>query len=244
MFGREWISPAQSFIELLDQLFLIPELNPFGYVKICDRRFPRALFCGGGPALCPRRGDAGAVGVAGAAEVVHETASTMWHWMLGRLFSMTALGVMTAIGLWLLGVPLPIALGFLSGIMLFVPYICSVVSAVLSVVIAVSINFTLAICVIGLYIAVHQIEGYILDPLVQRRVKHLPPALTLCAQIILGFLADLLVCCSQPHSLQPLSSSYGWSISRMCSAIARPQHLCLSSAAALAPNLLMPGRGS
>ncbi len=43
-------------------------------------------------------------------------------WMLGRLFSMSVLGIMTAIGLWLLGIPLPVALGFLAGILTFVPY--------------------------------------------------------------------------------------------------------------------------
>jgi predicted PurR-regulated permease PerM len=50
----------------------------------------------------------------------------------------------------------------------------------------------LAVYVIGLYIAVHLIEGYILVPLVQRRVARLPPALTLSAQIILGVLAGFL----------------------------------------------------
>ena len=50
-----------------------------------------------------------------AEEILHETASAIWYWMLGRLFSMTVLGVLTALGLWLLGVPLPVALGFLAG---------------------------------------------------------------------------------------------------------------------------------
>jgi predicted PurR-regulated permease PerM len=127
-----------------------------------------------------------------AAEILHEAANAMWYWMLGRLISMTALGIMTAIGLWLLGVPLPIALGFLTGIMIFVPYIGSAASAIPGVLIAASINFMLAAYVIGLYIAVHVIEGYILVPLVQRRVARLPPALTLSAQIILGVLAGFL----------------------------------------------------
>lgn len=127
-----------------------------------------------------------------AGEIQHETASAIWYWMLGRLFSMTVLGVLTALGLWLLGVPLPIALGFLTGIMTFVPYIGSIASAIPAVLIAASLNFQLAIYVIALYLGVHLTEGYILVPLVQRRVVHLPPALTLSAQIILGVLAGFL----------------------------------------------------
>jgi predicted PurR-regulated permease PerM len=127
-----------------------------------------------------------------AADVLHETASAIWYWMLGRLFSMTVLGVLTALGLWVLGVPLPIALGFLAGIMTFVPYIGSIASAIPSVLIAASINLGLAVYVVALYLGIHLTEGYILVPPVQRRVVHLPPALTLSAQVVLGVLAGFL----------------------------------------------------
>jgi len=127
-----------------------------------------------------------------AAEILHEAASVMWYWMLGRLFSMSVLGIIIALGLWLLGVPLPIALGFIAGTMIFVPYIGSILSAIPSGVIAASIDLTLATYVIALYIGVHLIEGYILVPMVQRRVMHLPPALTLSAQVILAVLAGFL----------------------------------------------------
>jgi predicted PurR-regulated permease PerM len=127
-----------------------------------------------------------------AAEILHEAASAMWYWMLGRLFSMTVLGIIVALGLWLLGVPLPAALGFLAGIMIFVPYIGSILSAVPSGVIAASIDLTLAVYVLGLYIGVHIIEGYILVPVVQRRVVHVPPALILSPQVILAVLAGFL----------------------------------------------------
>jgi predicted PurR-regulated permease PerM len=127
-----------------------------------------------------------------AAEILHEAANAMWYWMLGRLFSMTVLGVIVALAPWLLGVPLPAALGFLAGMMIFVPYIGSILSAVPSGVLAAAIDLTLAVYVIVLYIGVHIIEGYILVPMVQRRVVHLPPALTLSAQVILAVLAGFL----------------------------------------------------
>jgi predicted PurR-regulated permease PerM len=127
-----------------------------------------------------------------AALVMHETATAIWYWMLGRLFSMTVLGLVTTLGLWLLGVPLPVALGFLAGIMIFVPYIGSIASAIPAVVIAAAISLSLAVYVIVLYVGVHLVEGYILVPLVQRRAVHLPPALTLSAQVVLGVLAGII----------------------------------------------------
>ncbi len=125
-------------------------------------------------------------------EILHETASALWYWMLGRLFSMAALGVLAALGLWLLGVPLPVALGLLVGIMAFVPYLGAIVSAVPAVLLAAATRLDLALYVIILFFGIHLTEGYLLVPLVQRRVVHLPPALTLSAQIILGVLAGFL----------------------------------------------------
>jgi predicted PurR-regulated permease PerM len=56
-------------------------------------------------------------------EILHETVSAIWYWMLGRLVSMTSLDFLVAMGLWIIGIPLPVALGFLAGILTFVPYI-------------------------------------------------------------------------------------------------------------------------
>jgi predicted PurR-regulated permease PerM len=127
-----------------------------------------------------------------ASQILHEVAAAIWYWMLGRLLSMLVLGVLTGLGLWLIGVPLPVGLGFLAGILAFVPYIGAVASAVPSMLMAAAVNLDLAIWVALLYLALHLVEGYLLVPLVQRRIVHLPPALTLSAQLLLGLLAGLL----------------------------------------------------
>ncbi|HEY7193286.1 MAG TPA: AI-2E family transporter [Gemmatimonadales bacterium] len=127
-----------------------------------------------------------------AAEILRETAAAIWYWLLGRLLSMTLLGILAMVGLWALGVPLPFSLGFLVGIMSFVPYLGSIASAVPSVLIAAATSFNVALYVIILFLGLHLIEGYLVVPLVQRRLVHLPPALTLAAQIILGVLAGII----------------------------------------------------
>jgi predicted PurR-regulated permease PerM len=113
-----------------------------------------------------------------AAAILHRTADAIWYWLLGRLLAMTLLGAMATAGLWLLGVPLPFALGFLVGLMSFVPYLGSVAAA-------------LPCVVILLFILIHMVEGYLLVPLIQRRLVHLPPALTLSAQLVLGAIAGI-----------------------------------------------------
>jgi predicted PurR-regulated permease PerM len=45
---------------------------------------------------------------------------------------------------------------------------------------------------LALYLVLHILEGYVLVPLIQRRAVHIPPALTLVAQVLLGELLGLL----------------------------------------------------
>ena len=118
-----------------------------------------------------------------AAQILGATADTLWRWMLGRLFAMAVLGSLVTLGLWIIGVPLPIALGLLAAIFTFVPYLGAFASAVPSVLIAGAVRLDLALYVVVLYLAIHLVEGYVLIPLVQRRVVRLPPALILSAQI-------------------------------------------------------------
>lgn len=104
---------------------------------------------------------------------------------------MTVIGVVIGVGLWLLGVPVPGALGLLAGILTFIPYAGSVISAVPAVLLAFTIGSELALYTILLYVGAHVIEGYILVPLVQKRAAHLPPALTLSAQAILSVIVGI-----------------------------------------------------
>jgi predicted PurR-regulated permease PerM len=127
-----------------------------------------------------------------AAEILQQTANALWYWLLGRLFSMAMLGIMATVGLWILGVPLPFALGFLVGFMSFIPYVGSVASGVPSVLLAAATSLDLALYVIVLFILIHAVEGYLLVPLVQRKLVHLPPVLTLSAQVLLLVIAGFI----------------------------------------------------
>lgn len=127
-----------------------------------------------------------------AENILDQTGEALWDWVLGRLFSMVMLGVLTTAGLWGLGVPLPFALGLLAAILTFIPYVGAFISAIPAVLLALAANTTLSFYVVLLYLALHAIEGYLLIPLVQRRAAHLPPALILTGQLILGLLAGFL----------------------------------------------------
>jgi len=101
---------------------------------------------------------------------------------------MTVVGTLTAIGLALLGVAAPIALGLISGMFAFVPYVGPILASVSGILMASMQGPVLVGYVIALYAGIHFVEGNIVTPLVQAEVVELPPVLTLFATLVFGLL--------------------------------------------------------
>lgn len=109
-------------------------------------------------------------------------------WLLGQLFSMTVIGVLTGIGLSLVGVPSALALGLLAGLAEFVPLVGPIVSAIPGLLLALTVGPETALWALLVYFGIQQIESYLLTPLVERRAVSLPPVVTLFAILALGVL--------------------------------------------------------
>jgi predicted PurR-regulated permease PerM len=88
--------------------------------------------------------------------------------------------------LGLLGVPLALTLGLITGILELVPYVGAWLAAVPAGMVALLKGPEYLAYTLGLYLGLHLLEGYVLLLLIQRRAVHLPPALTLVAQALLG----------------------------------------------------------
>ncbi len=127
-----------------------------------------------------------------AREVLSDLRLTLWRWSLGRLFSMSVIGVATAIGLWLMGVPLPITMGMIAALLTFVPNIGPVLSVVPPLLLALPQGMMLGVYVVAFYLALQLAESYLLTPLVQRHELSLAPALTISVQLLMSILAGAL----------------------------------------------------
>lgn len=127
-----------------------------------------------------------------AYEVLDEIGMVLRWWLVGRLITMTVVGVAAGIGLWWLGVPLAFTLGVLTGVLEFVPYIGPVLAAAPPLLIAFNIDPQIAFYVLVLYIAIQTSESYLLTPLVEQRAVELPPALVIFTTLLLAVLAGPL----------------------------------------------------
>ncbi len=121
-----------------------------------------------------------------AREVLYRIGDALGLWLLGKMMSMVIVGPITAIGLSLLGVPLALVLGVVAGFFEFIPYLGPILAGVPAVLIAFSNGPILALQVLALFGAIQLAEGYLLQPLVERRTVSLPPAMTISMQVLLA----------------------------------------------------------
>ena len=127
-----------------------------------------------------------------AREVQQALGATLRWWLLGQIFSMAVIGVLTTLGLWLIGVPLAVVLGILAGLLEFIPTFGPFMAAVPAVLLALVASPMQALYVMLLYIAIQAIESYVLLPLVQQRTVNLPPVITITAVVLLGTMFGFL----------------------------------------------------
>ncbi len=80
-----------------------------------------------------------------ASDLLRAITQTMSWWLLGRGVSMMAIGIITGIGLWLIGIPLAFSLGLLAALLAFIPYLGPIISAIPALLVAFSIG-RVALC--------------------------------------------------------------------------------------------------
>lgn len=112
-------------------------------------------------------------------------------WLVGQIAAMAIVGAMTGIGLWILGLPSPLALGLLAAALEFIPYLGPILSAVPAVLLTLARDPHQALVAVALYIVVHQLENHLIQPLVQQRAIAIPPAVLLFGVLAGGSLFGL-----------------------------------------------------
>ncbi len=123
-----------------------------------------------------------------AAETLDAISESLRNWLKGQALGMLFVGVGTGLGLWLVGVPAAWAIGLVAGLAEFVPYAGIIVAGIPAVVLAFGQGTDTGLWTIGVLIAVQQLQGNLVMPLLQNRMVDLPPAITIFGIIAAGIL--------------------------------------------------------
>jgi predicted PurR-regulated permease PerM len=121
-------------------------------------------------------------------ETIDDVANALRLWMLAQLIQMAAIGLISYFAVWLIGLPSPLALGFIAAICEFVPYVGPIISAIPAVLVAASQSGHAMFWTVIAYLAIHQLEGNLFVPLIQQHMVFIPPALVLLGIVVISFL--------------------------------------------------------
>ncbi|WP_080055829.1 AI-2E family transporter [Spirosoma aerolatum] len=124
--------------------------------------------------------------------VMDQCYTTLKNWFISRTITMTVVGLVTGVGLALLGIPFAIVLGIMAGVLNFIPNLGPYIALVPALLVAMPQGTNYLLYVMALYMGVQSLEGYILTPMLDKRFVSVPPALLLFGQVLLGVLVGLV----------------------------------------------------
>src|SRR3569623_957482 len=99
---------------------------------------------------------------------------------------MLAVGVVTWIGLAVIGIPSSFILGIQAGLLAFIPTVGALIGGLIIVLASLAAGWVAAASAFALFLGVHALESYILTPIIQRQAHDIPPATLFAFQILLG----------------------------------------------------------
>lgn len=123
-----------------------------------------------------------------AAEIFDGVGEALRLWLLGQLIEMFVIGLLTTFAVWVIGVPSPLALGLIAGIGEFIPYLGPLLAGIPAVLVALTKSPETALWTLLAYLLIHQIEGNLVAPLIQRRMVAIPPAVMLLGIVGITYL--------------------------------------------------------
>src|SRR3989454_11237544 len=122
-----------------------------------------------------------------AIQVFDDAAATLRAWVVGQLIAMAVLAALTAIGLWILGVPYWLAFGIFTGLVAIVAFFGTLVCAILPALFMVaSGDWLKVLLVLLLGVVVHVFEANVVVPRIMQRKVELPPVLTIASVLVMG----------------------------------------------------------
>lgn len=114
-------------------------------------------------------------------------------WMQGQLLLVVIVGLLTYLGLSILGIPNPMFLALLAAMFELIPLFGPILAAVPAVAFALlDGGIALGLLTTGLYVIIQQFESQLIHPLVVRKIIGIPALIAILALIIGGTVAGFL----------------------------------------------------
>jgi predicted PurR-regulated permease PerM len=128
--------------------------------------------------------------------VVEDSIRAVSSSLLGNIAISVVAGTVAGVTCWLLGMPFPVVLGVITGLLDLIPQVGATIAAVILSIVAVTVSTEAVIVTIVVQLVYQQVENYIVYPIVYRQAVQLSAFTTivavLVASAILGVVGAIL----------------------------------------------------
>lgn len=114
------------------------------------------------------------------------------RWLCAQALAMTAVGAMAGLGAWALGLPAPLAIGVISGLLEFFPIVGPWLGAVPVLLLAFGQGPQVMVLAALMLLAIQQLESNVITPLAQESFTEIPPFLVLFGLVVFGLVFGLV----------------------------------------------------
>jgi predicted PurR-regulated permease PerM len=123
---------------------------------------------------------------AGVSDTLAEIRAAWAGWLRGVAVDMVTSGLLFYAGLRIIGLEYAGVFATLTALLVVVPYLGAIVSGIPPVLFALSDSPEKALVTLAVFVAVQQVEGNVIVPLVMSRTVHLHPAVIIAGVIVVG----------------------------------------------------------
>ena len=116
--------------------------------------------------------------------VLEESIRVVSSSLLGNIAISVIAGTVAGLSAWALGLPFPMVLALITGLLDLIPQVGATVAAVILVAVALTVSTTAAIVMLVIQLVYQQLENYVVYPIVYREAVELSPFTTIAAVLI------------------------------------------------------------
>ncbi|MBK8250900.1 MAG: AI-2E family transporter [Gemmatimonadetes bacterium] len=128
-----------------------------------------------------------------ARDVLRDLANTLRSWIVGQLWAMAILAVLTAAGLYVLDVPYWLTFGVFTGAVAIIPFFGTLISSTIPALFVLGGEGVFgmgpgghAVAVAALGFLIHIVEANLVIPLITQKQVEIPPVLSMMAVLLVG----------------------------------------------------------
>lgn len=124
-------------------------------------------------------------------QLLDKFVTVLKKWLKGQIIGFFFIAIFTGIGLWIMGMPLILTLALIAGVLNFIPNFGPIIALIPAALLASLQGINTVIIIVCMYTFIQIVQSAVTQPIIQKKMVNLPPALVIFGQVAFGMVGGL-----------------------------------------------------